>query len=140
MRHGDRTTAFAGSLMRAGLRIDQAAIDPAIVATPMRRHVDRLAGDIGERDIFRPSALDAAREYITGEWRQQGYDVATQWYDIGRLPCANIEVHRCGSSQSPSIILVGAHYASISGSPGANDKASGVAALLELSRLFSGQL
>ncbi|WP_200875051.1 M28 family peptidase [Methylomarinum vadi] len=32
--------------------------------------------------------------------------------------------------------MIGAHYDSVLGSPGANDNGSGVAALLELSRLF----
>lgn len=44
---------------------------------------------------------------------------------------------RRGSSQPERILLVGAHYDSVSGSPGADDNASGVAALLELSRLFA---
>jgi Zn-dependent M28 family amino/carboxypeptidase len=33
-------------------------------------------------------------------------------------------------------LLLGAHYDSVVGSPGANDNASGVAALLEISRMF----
>jgi len=37
----------------------------------MRRHVERLAGAIGERIIFRPAALAAAREYIAAEWGEQ---------------------------------------------------------------------
>lgn len=44
---------------------------------------------------------------------------------------------RPGSSQPRQVLLVGAHYDSVSGSPGADDNASGVAALLELSRLFA---
>jgi len=35
------------------------------------------------------------------------------------------------------ILLIGAHYDSVIGSPGANDNASGVAALLEISRMFA---
>src|SRR5439155_322999 len=37
------------------------------------------------------------------------------------------------------IVLVGAHYESVIGSPGANDNATGVAALLELSRLAAAR-
>jgi Zn-dependent M28 family amino/carboxypeptidase len=125
------------SLSQPGPRIGESVVDPAILEPAVRAHVDRLARDIGERNILRPPALEAAREYITGEWRSQGYQVRTQWYDVGRLPCANVEVTRHGSSQSGAILLVGAHYDSISGSPGADDNASGVAALLELSHLFS---
>jgi Zn-dependent M28 family amino/carboxypeptidase len=35
------------------------------------------------------------------------------------------------------ILVVGAHYDTVRGSPGADDNASGVAALLEISRLFA---
>lgn len=123
--------------MCPGPRTGDGAVDSAILAAAIRTHVERLAADIGERNVFHPSALDAAREYIAGEWRNQGYRVATHWYDVGRLRCANVEVTRPGSSQPRQVLLVGAHYDSVSGSPGANDNASGVAALLELSRLFS---
>jgi Zn-dependent M28 family amino/carboxypeptidase len=69
---------------------------------------------------------------------EPGIRVATHWYDVGQLPCANLEVTRPGSAEPGQILLVGAHYDSILGSPGANDNASGVAALLELSRFFAG--
>ncbi len=123
--------------MQPGPSLGDGAIDPTILAAAMRTHVERLAADIGERNLYNPSALEAAREYITGEWRRQGYRVATHWYDVGRLRCANIEVSRLGSSQPRQVLLVGAHYDSVSGSPGANDNASCVAALLELSHLFA---
>ncbi len=50
---------------------------------------------------------------------------------------SNLEITRTGSAFPEKIILVGAHYDSVRDSPGANDNASGVAALLELSRLFA---
>jgi Zn-dependent M28 family amino/carboxypeptidase len=53
------------------------------------------------------------------------------------LSCENLEVSRVGNDRAREIILIGAHYDSVRGSPGANDNASGVAALLELSRLFA---
>ena len=40
---------------------------------------------------------------------------------------------------SPEIVLVGAHYDSVFGAPGANDNGSGVAALLALARRFAGK-
>jgi Zn-dependent M28 family amino/carboxypeptidase len=50
---------------------------------------------------------------------------------------ANLEITRRRGLLPHEIILLGANYDSVSGSPGANDNGSGVAALLELSRLFS---
>jgi len=108
-----------------------------VTAERMRHHVERLAGEIGERNIFRPAALAAARDYIEAEWSEQGYQVSLQWYATSGHPCANLEVARGGSSRPEQILLVGAHYDSVRGSPGADDNASGVAALLEISRLFA---
>ena len=68
---------------------------------------------------------------------RQGYEVASYWYDARGLRCANLEVTRFGRRCPEQILLVGAHYDSVIGSPGANDNASGIAALLELSRLFT---
>ncbi len=108
-----------------------------VTAERIRHHVERLAGEIGERNIFGPAALAAAREYIEAEWSEQGYQVSLQWYATSGHPCANLEVARGGSSRPEQILLVGAHYDSVRGSPGADDNASGVAALLEISRLFA---
>ena len=109
----------------------------AMLAAAVRRHVERLAGEIGERNVPRRFALDAARDYIMEEWRRQGHEVVIHWYDAGGVPCANIEVSRLGSRRPDHILLIGAHYDTVSGSPGADDNASGIAALLELSRLFA---
>src|SRR2546430_16717727 len=51
--------------------------------------------------------------------------------------CHNIEAEISGAH--PEIILIGAHYDSVVGSPGANDNGSGVAALLALARKFAGK-
>lgn len=103
----------------------------------LSKHVHTLAGDIGERNIFHPRALAAAADYIQQEWQQQGYEVETQSYQVKGIDCANLEITRPGSSSDEPLILIGAHYDSVQGSPGANDNGSGVAALLELSRMFA---
>ena len=102
----------------------------------LRAHVYELAGKIGEHNIFHPDALHAAEAYITEEWRQQGYAVHKQTYTVQGIDCANLEITCTGISRNSDVILIGAHYDSVLGSPGANDNGSGVAALLELSRLF----
>jgi Zn-dependent M28 family amino/carboxypeptidase len=104
--------------------------------TRLRLHVQTLAGEIGERNVFRPEALHAAADYIKAEWRRQGYEVKSQNYVTRGVQCENLEVSRTGSVHPKEILLVGAHYDSVRGSPGANDNGSGVAALLEISRLF----
>lgn len=107
-----------------------------ITAQQLRTHVEKLAGEIGEHNIFHPEALAAAADYITEQWRGQGYGVRKQNYLVRGGECSNVEVTCPGTKRSEEVILIGAHYDSVSGSPGANDNGSGVAALLELSRLF----
>ena len=100
------------------------------------QHVSHLAETIGERNLQHPEALHAAENFIQQVWQQQGYAVERQAYLERNIECANLEVTRQGSSQARQIILIGAHYDTVYGSPGANDNGSGVAVLLELSRLF----
>lgn len=103
----------------------------------LRMHVEHLAGRIGERNIYRPEALHAAAQYIVTQWQAQGYEVATQRYSVSNVPSENIEVTRRGRSRPEQILLIGAHYDSVLGSPGADDNASAVAALLEIGRAIA---
>lgn len=100
----------------------------------LRRHVQVLGGEIGERNLFRPAALQAAAEYIREVWAGQGFSVTDEPYDVSGQRSANLVVEHHGSSRAQEIVLVGAHYDSVVGSPGANDNATGVAVLLEMSR------
>ena len=109
------------------------------ISQQLKAHVYRLASEIGERNVFHPQALHAAEDYIRHSWQQQGYEVAAQEYRVNEVRSANLEVSLRGAQRPEQIILLGAHYDSVQGSPGANDNASGVAALLELSRLFRDQ-
>jgi Zn-dependent M28 family amino/carboxypeptidase len=98
-------------------------------------HIRVLAGEIGERNVWHPQALRAAAEYLRAQWCAQGYRVSEQSYQVYGLHCVNLEAGSPHSLRAPTI-LIGAHYDSVRGSPGANDNASGVATLLELSRLL----
>jgi hypothetical protein len=103
----------------------------------LERHVAQLAGEIGERNVYRYEALAAAADYIEACWAEQGYAVTRQEYLAYGVTCANLEVTCPGRTRPDEILLIGAHYDSVPGSPGANDNGSGVAALLEISRLFA---
>ena len=107
---------------------------PPPLAERLHTHVVRLAGEIGERNVWRPTALHAAADYIRQEWQGQGYAVRAQRYVAYGVASENLEVVRTGSDRAGEIMVVGAHYDSVRGSPGANDNASGVAALLEIGR------
>lgn len=106
------------------------------LAERLRGHVSHLAREIGQRNVFHPDALHAAADYIRREWGAQHYQVNSQHYEAMGVASENLEVRRIGKTRPDEIILVGAHYDTITGSPGADDNASGIAALLELTRLF----
>lgn len=114
-------------------------LDPSLppLADRLRDHVSHLALEIGQRNIFHPQALHAAADYIRSEWITQGYRVNSQVYQANGVKSENLEISRVGKTKPHEIILVGAHYDTVEGSPGANDNASGIAALVELSRLFA---
>ncbi len=113
-----------------------ASAAPRVAPDTLAQHVSQLAGVIGERNVFQPNAYSDAAHYIEATWRGFGYDVSVQEYDAGGVRSANLEATRIGTCPD-QILLIGAHYDSVRGSPGANDNASGIAAMLELSRLFS---
>jgi len=97
--------------------------------------VQALAGDIGERNTTRYPLLGAAADFIEGSLTRAGLTPRRESYDLRGQACHNIEVEIRGTR--PEILVVGAHYDSVLGSPGANDNASGVAGLLALARRFA---
>jgi Zn-dependent M28 family amino/carboxypeptidase len=104
----------------------------------LKRHVAELAGRIGERNVWRPEALEAAAGYIRKTLEDAGYAVSVQPFASRGLTVNNLEAVLPGHGAADEIIVAGAHYDSVAGTPGANDNASGVAALLELARLLAG--
>ena len=103
----------------------------------MRAHVQSLAGDIGERHVGRPAALREAARYLREAFVGSGFDVSAQAYETRGLRCENLEVTIRGAGTG-GIILLGAHYDTVPGSPGADDNASGVAGLIEIGRALQG--
>jgi len=109
------------------------------ISHKLHNHVFLLADEIGERNIWQPARLDAAAEYIENVWQEQGFFVKRQEYEARGVKSANLIIEIKGISLPDQIIIVGAHYDSVLGSPGANDNGSGVASLLEISRLLKGE-
>ena len=69
--------------------------------------------------------------------RGAGLQPRRDTYELNGQACHNIEAEIRGNR--PEIVVIGAHYDSVFGSPGANDNGSGVAALLALARRFAGK-
>ncbi len=96
-----------------------------------------LAGRIGERNVWRYDALTRAADYIQASFAEYGYSPEPQAFQVSGKRVSNLGATLNGTSRARDIVVVGAHYDSVSGSPGANDNATGVAAVLELARRLS---
>jgi hypothetical protein len=99
--------------------------------------VQKLGGEIGERNVQHYTALTMAADYIEQSFVSAGLPVRREGYDVRGRDCDNIEAEIPGRSEE--IVVIGAHYDTVLGSPGANDNGSGVAALLALARRFAGK-
>lgn len=99
--------------------------------------VKALAGEIGERNLNRYPKLLAAADFIEASLTRAGLTPRRDSYELRGRTCHNLEVEIRGTR--PEILVVGAHYDSVSDSPGANDNASGVAGMLALARPFAGK-
>jgi Zn-dependent M28 family amino/carboxypeptidase len=105
----------------------------------LREHVEKLATGIGARNVERAEKLAAARDYLRSSLKPletSAAHVELEDLDAAGGGAQNVILDVPGS-QPRTIIVVGAHYDTCDESPGANDNASGVAATLELARVFS---
>ena len=107
------------------------------LADHLRKHITVLSEEIGERNIWRDGTLDATAGYIEKSLQAMDYAVSSQAYTVQGTSVRNLEAMLGGTSLAEEIVLIGAHYDTVRGSPGANDNASGVAALLEVARLLA---
>jgi len=103
------------------------------------RDVETLAGRIGQRNIWNYRNLTAAVDFLETSLAEAGCKVRRQNYLVEGKTCCNIEVEVTGTKQPSQIVIIGAHYDSDFGSPGADDNASAVAATLALARRFAAQ-
>lgn len=107
------------------------------LAARLRSHVETIGSS--EHNTSTPAALEAAARYIEQTLAADGYQVRHQSYQAGGQAVRNIEVSVANleKGKKPArIFIVGAHYDSAPGAPGANDNGSGTAAVLELARLL----
>lgn len=111
----------------------------ALLRDELVRDVEKLAGQIGERNIWHYPNLTAAADFLETSLAEAGYEVRRQNFQAQGKTCCNIEVQIKGSTHPDQIVVIGAHYDSVLGSPGANDNASAVAATLALARRFAAK-
>ncbi len=112
------------------------SMNSAETAEQLRRHIEALTVQIGERSIQRPENLQKAQDYIESAYKDIGLETRLESYAFRGLPVANV-VSRIDFCRNPSrTYLLGAHYDTVKGTAGADDNASAVAVQLETSRLL----
>ncbi len=97
-----------------------------------------LATEYSGRSVFHPSRYEASAAYLFGRLADAGLEPRREAFrtrDIG-APSVNIVADIPGTSAADEIVVVGAHYDAVMGQPGADDNASGCAAVVELARML----
>ncbi|MDP2158661.1 MAG: M28 family peptidase [Nitrospirota bacterium] len=95
-----------------------------------------LSGTIGQRSWMDLDKLAASADFIERRMRKDGCSTEQQHFPFRNNTYANIITEITGTDPDcQELLIVGAHYDSCEGTPGADDNASGVAGLLELARL-----
>ncbi|TNF55457.1 M28 family peptidase [bacterium] len=102
----------------------------------LKKIVHRLSRDIGSRGYLQLDALRKTSDYIVSELKQYGYTVSLHPYTFQGNTYSNLSVEIRGEKSPEKILIIGAHYDTVTGTPGADDNASGIAGLLELARIL----
>jgi Zn-dependent M28 family amino/carboxypeptidase len=132
-----RVTRMPGRNHKGALRA--LTNDESDIREALRSHVDKLAVEIGERSLKRPEGLHAAAKWISNTFWAMGYEPQYQQFEVSGVKQENVILEIRGATKPQEIVVIGAHYDTVAGTPGADDNASGVAVLLELARLFRGR-
>ncbi len=100
------------------------------------KHLEAL---VGERNPFTtPEPLEQAADYIAHQFQSMSLAVSREEVPFEGITSHNIFGLKEGTDPSAGTFILGAHYDSVQGSPGADDNASAVAALLEVARCLEG--
>jgi len=95
-------------------------------------HVKNLHFDRNPYD--RSLELEQAAQYIEREFLKVGLEVKEDSFQWEGRSYKNIVAEKKGRTSSDRVLILGAHYDTVPGSPGADDNASAVAVLLEVGR------
>lgn len=103
----------------------------------MEQVVRTLSVDFSPRDYMHPENLLKTVDLIDSHFQQTGGTVSRQSFTGFGEPYVNVRCLLDGPGDRR--LVIGAHYDSHADTPGADDNASGVAGLIELAYLLSGQ-
>lgn len=102
----------------------------------LRAHIEALEGR--RHPETTPDALAAAEDYVADQLAALDLPVNRPAFEFDGRTYHNVVATLAGSDPALPRVLVGAHFDSARETPGADDNASGVAALLEVARLLAG--
>lgn len=108
--------------------------DPKTLQDALREHVNALAVDIGSRTPSSPDSLVRAANYIHSVFEEAGLSVREQDYQYFERRVTNVLATLPATTGASAYYVVGAHYDTVPGTPGADDNASAVAVMLEVAR------
>lgn len=114
--------------------------DLAKIKRNLQQHVEQLAGVIGPRVLTRPRSIAATIGYIENQWAGAGLLSQREEFAAMGETASNLFAERLGKKRPDQIVLLGAHYDTIPSTPGADDNASAVAVLIEVSRLLQNHV
>jgi Zn-dependent M28 family amino/carboxypeptidase len=102
----------------------------------IQKHLEAL---VGERNPFStPGPLEQAAGYIAHQFQLINLTVSREEVSFEGTTSHNVFGLKKGTDSSRGTFILGAHYDSVQGTPGADDNASAVAALLEVARCLEG--
>lgn len=113
------------------------AEDRVTLAAQLQADVQMLAGTVGPRSPLSHRKMGEAAQYIIDRLAQSGFDAHEEVPVPAGAQTPNIIVEVIGSQRPSEIIVIGAHYDTYPGTPGADDNASGVAGVLALAAAFA---
>jgi Zn-dependent M28 family amino/carboxypeptidase len=105
----------------------------------LRDHVNALAVDIGPRTPLNTNTLVRAANYIHSVFEDAGLSVREQAYQYHAQWVTNVIGTHRQTARASAYYVVGAHYDTVPGTPGADDNASAVAVMLELAQRVSSK-
>ena len=111
---------------------------PRPVPDPARLEADVRTLAVVRHPVAAPVALADAEEFVALELGAAGLRVERQLFEWAGVEFHNVVATLDGGEPARPWVVVGAHFDTRAGSPGADDNASGVAAMLEVARLLAG--
>tara|TARA_B100000609_G_scaffold199525_1_gene203779 strand:- start:2397 stop:3422 length:1026 start_codon:yes stop_codon:yes gene_type:complete len=112
-----------------------------LIQTELRKHLTQLSKKIGARHVGAMQNMRRAEHYIHNTFQRLGYKVRKVGFPMNKRAAKgkqkwvyNIEATQPGHTHNKELLVIGAHYDTVPGCPGANDNTSGIAGVLVLAK------